>query len=321
MRRSALGLLLIALGLWMHLGPGRSHTGAAESPTAPPTLPSGPGLAARYQRDVGLARDASVVFADDVESAVDADCRHNDRWATAWGQCRITRDAPNLHEGRQALELTLTGPGTVGVRKPFDEGFDRLFLRYYIRYDEAFLGSHHAGASMQARAPGVPFVNPGVVPSGTDQFGVILDHWTRDPTVRSPGHLVAYVYHMDQRHRWGEQFYPSGRTRPEANGKRGIFGPSFVSRRDFLPALGRWYSYELMVQANEPGRSDGRVAFWIDGRLAADFPNLRFRSVASLKLNWIAIGLYESSRPGLRRIWVDDIVLATEYIGPMASGS
>jgi hypothetical protein len=36
-----------------------------------------------------------------------------------------------------------------------------------------------------------------------------------------------------------------------------------------------------MVEANTPGRTDGRIAFWLDGVLAADFPNLRFRDVAS----------------------------------------
>jgi hypothetical protein len=123
---------------------------------------------------------------------------------------------------------------------------------------------------------------------------------------------------MDQQHEWGEQFYPSGKTLPETNGARRIFGPSFVPRQDFVPALGRWHCYELMVRANTVGQRDGRVAFWVDGRLAADFPNLRFRSVESLKINRVDISMYESRNPGLRRVWIDDVVVATGYIGPMA---
>jgi hypothetical protein len=55
----------------------------------------------------------------------------------------------------------------------------------------------------------------------------------------------------------------------------------------------------------------------VDGRLAGDFPNLRFRSVESLKINRVDIALYGSRNNGLRRIWIDDVVVATAYIGPM----
>ncbi len=59
---------------------------------------------------------------------------------------------------------------------------------------------------------------------------------------------------------------------------------------------GRWYCYELMVQANTPGRRDGRVAFWVDGKLAGDFPNLRLRGVELLKANYVVLVSYSSSR-------------------------
>jgi len=148
---------------------------------------------------------------------------------------------------------------------------------------------------------------------------VLLDHWGFDPQFPPPGQLVAYVYHMDQQHQWGEQFYPSGRTSPGVNAARGIFGPSFVPRTDFVPVRGRWYCLEFMAQANTPGQRDGRVAFWVDGRLAADFPNLRFRTVDALKLNRAGVGIYESRNNGLHRVWIDDVVVATAYIGPMTT--
>jgi hypothetical protein len=33
------------------------------------------------------------------------------------------------------------------------------------------------------------------------------------------------------------------------------------------PDRDRWICYEFMVKANTPGQRDGRLAFWIDGRL------------------------------------------------------
>jgi hypothetical protein len=226
--------------------------------------------------------------------------------------------------GSMRSSSAIMARGGVGVGKYLSPRVDRLFLRYlflryYVKYDDAFPGAHHVGGGIAARAPGVPDASPGVTPDGTNLFTAFLDHWSFDKRVPPPGHLVAYVYHMDQRHKWGEQFYPSGRTQPSLNGTRGIFGRSFVRRKDFVPERGRWYCYELMVQANTPGQRDGRVAFWVDGRLAADFPNLRFRSVDTLKLNRVNVGMYESRHNGLHRVWIDDVVLATTYIGPMAA--
>jgi hypothetical protein len=295
--------------------------------TVLPALPENRGLAARYPGDYGLRHDPSVVFADDVETstgdmlpsgfASDHRTAWNNPWDHAWGGVRITRDPPHVHAGSRALELSTDRPASLGVSKSFSPSFDRLFLRYYIKYDEEFRGAHHVGGGLAARAPGVPDANPGIKADGTNKFDVLLDHWGFDPNVPAPGHLVAYVYHMDQQHEWGEQFYPSGKTQPGTNATRRIFGPSFVPRKDFVPVRGRWYCYELMVQANTAGQRDGRVAFWVDGRLTADFPNLRLRSVDSLKMSRVAVVLYESRNNGLGRVWIDEVVVATVYIGPM----
>jgi hypothetical protein len=283
------------------------------------TLPEALGLAARYPGDQDLRKDPAVVFTDDLETAAVGTVPNGFKWDHSWGGGQITREAAHVHAGRQALELSTERPISLGVSKYFSPGFDRLFMRYYIKYDEAFPGAHHVGGSIQARAPGVPDATPGIKADGTNKFTVLLDHWSFDPTVPAPGYLVAYVYHMDQQHEWGEQFYPSGKTQPGINATRGIFGPSFIPRKDVLPALGRWYSCELMVQANTAGQRDGRIAFWVDGRLAADFPNLRLRSVASLKINQVDIAMYSSQTKPLRRVWIDDVVVATAYIGPMTS--
>jgi hypothetical protein len=273
-------------------------------------LPEQRGLAARYPGDKGLAADPAVVLADDFESSTRP-------WDRVMGGARILDEPSHVHVGQRALELTTNGPGGGGVIKYLSPGFDRLFLRYYIKYDDAFPGAHHVGGFVSARAAGVPDANPGVVPNGTNQFDVLLDHWSFDPKFPSPGQLVAYVYHMDQQHEWGEQFYPSGRTSPGVNAARGIFGPSFVPRTDLVPTRDRWYCFEFMTQANTPGQRDGRVAFWVDGRLAADFPNLRFRTADALKLNRAGVTIYESRNNGLHRVWIDDVVVATTYIGPM----
>ena len=292
-----------------------------------PRLPEGPGLAARLRGDAGIARHPSVLFADGFESVrgerltdglrEDAGdrARWNHAWDHAWGGCRVTDSA---HSGRQAIEMRTDGAGSVGLSHYLRPGRDRLFLRYYVRYAPDFPGAHHVGGAIEARAPGVPHANPGVPANGTNKITVLLDHWSFEAGVKPPGPLVAYVYHMDQQHQWGEQFYPSGKIQPQENERRRIFGPSFVPRPDLTPPLDQWICCELMVDAGEPGKRTGRVAFWVDGKLRADFPNLRFRTTQDLKLNRVDLQLYESRSTGPRRVWFDDVVVATEYIGPMA---
>jgi len=86
--------------------------------------------------------------------------------------------------------------------------------------------------------------------------------------------------------------------------------------------LGRWYSYELMVKANTPGQRDGRITFWLDGQLIADFPSVRLRETTALKIDRFTIDLHIRGNPlAVARKWYDNVVAATSYIGPMVSST
>src|SRR6185295_319073 len=90
---------------------------------------------------------------------------------------------------------------------------------------------------------------------------------------------------------------------------------------EIIPDRDKWICYELMVKANTPGKRDGRIAFWVDGKLAADFLNLRLRDVDALKSNRVSLGLYTQNDliRGPIVMWYDDVVVATSYIGPVAT--
>jgi hypothetical protein len=62
---------------------------------------------------------------------------------------------------------------------------------------------------------------------------------------------------------------------------------------------------------------DGRLAFWVDGQLAGDFPGIQLRSTDSLQPNHVAISTYSSEVHENKTLWYDDVVAATSYIGPM----
>jgi hypothetical protein len=73
-----------------------------------------------------------------------------------------------------------------------------------------------------------------------------------------------------------------------------------------------------MIQCNEPGLRNGCVAIWLDGVLLADHPNLRFRTVESVKAWYVTLSTYTSKKEENNILWYDDIVVATKYIGPIA---
>jgi hypothetical protein len=290
--------------------------------TAAP-LPSGnSGIAARYPLDAGIAADPAVVFADDFESYASA-AGVLGKWSEAYhsANIRIATEAGNVFGGGKSLEFTVPQTNSEvsnTLAKVVSPGRDALFLRYYAKYDGGFnvLGSSHNGSTISAQ-----YCCPGVRADGYNKFLVSYEAWRDSTAAANPGRLNAYVYHPDQRDIWGDHFFPTGTVLPFSSTPFD-FGPEFVSRADVTPQLGRWYCYEVMVRANTPGLRDGRIAFWLDGQLIADFQNLRLRETTALKIDRLTIDLHVyRNNLAVARKWYDNVVAATSYIGPMASGA
>ena len=72
---------------------------------------------------------------------------------------------------------------------------------------------------------------------------------------------------------------------------------------------------EMMLKANDPGANNGEQAFWIDGVLIGHFKNIIWRFTNDLKINSFTIGLYIHDNEKTNRIWYDDIIVSTGYIG------
>ena len=72
-----------------------------------------------------------------------------------------------------------------------------------------------------------------------------------------------------------------------------------------------------MVKANTPGQHNGEVKYWIDGKVAGDFPDLNLRSIDSLKIDVAKIGLQAGHSERVNKKWYNNVVVAKKYIGPM----
>jgi len=292
-------------------------------------LPEGDhGIAAKYPDDMGIERDPAVVLHDGFE-----DCAKSSDLGKKWDilhdarHMRIAEEPANVHHGKRAVEFVLPQQQegrAVAMNKILKEERDVLFLRFYSKYEKGYdhsRGSSHDGGTIAAHYFPNRQATPGIPADGHNKFLASFESGRRGNP--SPGPLNIYCYHAEQGGDYGDDFFPTGKVvasrRPGNPMKKTVsFGPEFVSRPDFIPELDRWCCYEFMVKANTPGRRDGRIACWVDGKLIADFPNMRLRDVESLKIDWFAVGVY--LRPNTTRTnkkWFDDVVAATSYIGPI----
>jgi hypothetical protein len=268
---------------------------------------------------VGIASDPAVIFADDFEShntANDLLTRWNNLFQVS--NTRIATESANRFAGAKGFEFKIpqqNGEVSNAVWKNLSTTQDILFVRCYTKFDAGFANgaSGHNGISVEANYSG-----PGIPADGKNKFYVGIEN---SPlfSEAAPGYTHLYIYHPEQRDIWGDHWYPDGTVVPFTS-TPGNYGPNFVSRPNFTPQRDRWYSYELMVQANTPGQRDGRIAIWIDGNLIADFLNVRLRDVDTLKMDRVQLQLHQNGATSREnKKWYDNVVIARSYIGPMVS--
>ena len=287
-------------------------------------LPEGnSGIAALYSGDENIINHPEVIFADDFDDysivrdlSKSWDVQINDEYLNIDDSCSLN------NEGK-SLKMTVpkrNEPLATGVSVLLQEKLDVLFLRWYMKFDEGWSipnASVHNGASISADYFEDGNATPGIRANGQNKFLVNFEN--ENSAGNSPGNMNAYVYWPEQGERWGDHFFPSGKVLPYSSERSGnkTFGKHFISRPDFSPETGRWYCYEYMVKANTPAKRDGRIVLWIDGKIIADFTNLRLRDVENLKIDRFGLGLYIANNAvRTNHKWHDNVVAATSYIGP-----
>jgi len=244
---------------------------------APDKLPEGAGLAAKYPGDVNLSRDASVLFADDFESG---DLK---KWDDKSGSIIVTGEKPNA--GAKCAAAPMEKGKNIGgeAKKWFLPGADQVYARTYVRFSPDYQYAHHFLTLLASPKSDKwrPFGKAGRKPDGT-YFSTGMEAWFAWGKNPPPGELHMYAYHMDMaidpkmNKYWGNSFFPPG---PGA-------GKAAQERTRVLPKLDQWQCWEFMLQANTPGKADGRQAIHVgavedDGRgprraaqAAQPFPHL-----------------------------------------------
>jgi len=322
----------------------------AATVAAAETLPSGPGLAAKYPGDTGIEKDSRVVQVEKFEQADIATLAKQWESLGAKGEMSFTADVPPGSSGKQSLLMDRqSGPGGSLYRRLKNSkggfGHDRIFARYYVKFAEDSGELHHFGPCLGGNLPATPWpsVKAGFPTDGAKSFWSGIEpfgkSWTWD----------FYTYWCEMR---GSP--PRGQT----------WGNCFIRDPKLKVEKGRWICVEQMIQMNDVGDSNGEQALWLDGKLVAHlgkgfpkgrwtfdkfepgksgqgvrwsntkgerehfevpeggapFEGFRWRTVPELNVNYVWLYIYTEKPAGHRiRVWYDDVVVATEYVGPIAA--
>jgi len=264
-------------------------------------------IAIAYPGDKGIAKDPRVLFAEDFESgSVEAIAK---RWVQISKKENFTLSDNTPPDSAGKTSIRIKDNGHLFTHH---EPVDTVFVRFYVRFHEQTGYIHHF-VHLVADADPAPWPKGGAgeTPAGDKKFSTGIEptgRWGRYPP---PGVWNFYSYWHEMKTKWGTVF--DGRQNP------------------IIP--GRWYCVEVMLKANSsPDKADGVQAFWIDGELYGSFDGIRWRSTNDLKINTFWLLYYNTDQPAVHNkdphpetrimeVWFDDIVVATEYIGPICKPS
>ena len=189
--------------------------------------------------------------------------------APAWSQ--------GVDDGRVSLVETVGGNTALAVSYPagaygtsntgaqwkldFDAGDTDLRLSYDIQFAEGF--DFVKGGKLPGFFGGAGNTGGGI-PTGTDGFSARM-MWRED------GQIVQYMYYPDQPEYYGEDMPWTDATTGEP--------------LRFTP--GAWQNVTHELHLNTPGQSDGWIRTYLDGQLALERTDLRFRDTDAFAIDGV----------------------------------
>ncbi len=272
------------------------------------------GIAAQYPGDRGMENDPQVIFATGFESP---DWRKE--WTHVGGKVDTVDDDPEQKfealSGKACRALLAQGELTaMNQTYQFQKqvGFEpeEIYFRYYLRLGDSWKQTVEGGkmpgiSGTYGRAGwGGRKVNGR---NGWSARGLFLMTLPEGNPLAGRHPLGWYCYHADMPGTYGDHWVWT-------EGHRGYLENN------------RWYCIEQYVKLNAPGvaggegHRDGILRVWIDGRPAFEKTDIRFRDVNDLKIEQIWMNVYHGGTtpsPYDQHVYVDNVVVAKKYIGPM----
>lgn len=211
--------------------------------------------------------------------------------------------------GRQCLKLTLkTGQRRAGALFHKINPSETVHFRYYRMFPEGWVwpdgyGPHDA----------VLYGGRWTAPTG-NELSVFLDLWkTADSITRIGSGLLP----KQQAKLLAYQKKTSGVASGWGRAAVGLYWNKSEPDK-FLP--GKWNCLEVGAKLSTPGKADGEVRLWVNGKLCSEWTDIPLRDAdhADLKFHLFFLSMYfHPGSPKDQAHYVDDVVISTEYIGPI----
>tara|TARA_Y100001972_G_scaffold126330_1_gene179815 strand:- start:1769 stop:2650 length:882 start_codon:yes stop_codon:yes gene_type:complete len=276
-----------------------------------------------FMLSCGIAQPGKVVFQEDFEKESLNEVVNN--WSREGYKnieaMSLVEDFPEGSTGTHSLMMTYTPNIDEGghLFKTFPEGYDSLFVRFYVKF--LTRGSLHHFVKLGGYGDLTPYPKGGAGdrPKGDDSFVTGIEQaggfWN----------WLFYSYWMNMRKSPSNKYW----------------GNVFVSKEPKEIPKGEWICVEFMVKMNNPvTESNGEMAFWIDGEkilhVGKGFPNglwtwgkfeedpngdpfegFQWRSDEKLKINFFWLDFYVTKGDQKEMVLIDDIVASNSYIGPL----
>jgi hypothetical protein len=192
------------------------------------------------------------------------------------------------------------------------DGYDELYIRFYIRFDEDYRAVRNHGANLGGRdvkrrdAAWVGMAGIRDVSSRGYFYSGVQPRGERGSPELEMG---FYSYHLDKRGPWGENYDVQKRTPIQ---------------------VGTWHCVERHMKLNsvdptkaDPANADGLEELRIDGQLTIRKEGVRFRRVPHLNITFFSLETYyhglpkEYDRERPIKVYFDNVVIARKYVGPM----
>jgi hypothetical protein len=259
------------------------------------------GLPAEQAAAVAEGGEAAVLFRCGFESA---------DWWQRWGlekpprrTGRVLRDPERRFEpvDGHALRVRVAEGDHYGLslayrfREQLGREPEQVFFRYRLRLADDW------NPVSSGKLPGIAGTYGRAGWGGRRVDGT--DGWSarglfdRPQAGRTP--IGFYCYHADMRGRYGAHWGW------QDDGFSGL-------------ANNRWYRIEQQVRLNTPGRADGVLRGWVDGRLVFEKTDVRFRDVPALKIEMVWVNVYHGGRQPAAsedHLYLDDLVISERRLG------
>lgn len=303
------------------------------------------GIAAKFPGDVNIAQHPTVIFVENFEHA------SLDTLAQRWETVRdidvmsLSNDVPPNSTGKHSLLMSqLAEKGTGGdLYRRLDDGYERVYARMYVKFAEDCEPIHHFGTCIGGNNPSKawPSVRAGQPTLGNQSF------WIGIEPFGSKWQWDYYTYWCEMRgspprgQTWGNSFIHDDSLKVrrgewtcievmakmndvgDTNGELALWiDGKRVSHVGKGFPKGKWTFDKFFPNAEGEGvrwnNTRGDREYMTTAPGGDPFEGFRFRTVDELKVNFVWLYTYITrGTPGhVNRVWFDDLVVATEYIGP-----